>query len=1031
MDLTSLNEAQRKAVTHGDGPLLIVAGAGTGKTTVVTQRIAWLIVEQGLKTDNVLAVTFTDKAAQEMTDRVSALLPYGYLDLWVSTFHSFCERLLKEHGLEIGLNTDFRLVNETEQWRLVRRHLDRFDLDVYRPLGNPTKFIHALLKHFSRAKDEAVSPEEYLQYAESQKLDRDSDAFVKRKSADDAVSDVLRYTEIAQAYHTYQQLLHAENALDFGDLLTWTLKLFRERPALLAQYRQQFHHILVDEFQDTNWAQYELIKLLAQPRNNLTVVGDDDQSIYKFRGASISNILEFKKDFPDSAEVVLTTNYRSKQSILDFAYRFIQLNNPNRLEFQLGNPKNDPKGKSLTTPISKKLTAEREGPGTVDLLHAESQDDEADLVADTILKTKMESGSKKREARSKEREAGSREPAAESSLGWGDFAVLVRANDHAASLIDSFRRKGIPHQFFASRGLFRKEDVLDVLAYLRLLDDYHESTALYRVAQLTVFHIPTADLIELGHAAKRTSASLYDVFRRVATLSNVSVPGKQGVEKLLQLIDRHTEQARMKTVMEVIMAFLRESGVLAEFENPNDAVQYERTKTMLQFLKVVQDFQRGNDRPSVHEFLDDMTAQIEAGEQGSLVFDLDDTPDAVRIMTIHGAKGLEFSYVFVTQLVDKRFPTIERKEQIVLPDALVKEILPSGDVHIQEERRLFYVAATRARDGLFLSWASDYGGLTRKKPSVFLYESGLLQYPLRDESANVKRTFPGSAIERPAPPLEPELRRAIEKDDAFNYYKLHSYELCPWRYRYEHVLKVPGRKTGNLSFGQSVHATLFEFFKLLKQRADAEQGSLFERKATHRATVTEKNLVSEKELLALYEKDWVNEWYESPREMNDRKEQGRAALKRFYQEHDGKWPIPLKLEQDFAVKEGQITLLGKIDRIDVLDATADPPTVEIIDYKTSEGTKKLFKQSDKYQLFLYTLAVQDPQLFNLNVQKLTFSFIISGEVESYEPRTPDLEQARTWANDIIAKIKAGQLAPTPGPVCRTCDFRDICPFRAV
>lgn len=1004
VDLSSLNDAQRQAVTHGDGPLLIVAGAGTGKTTVITQRIAWLMTEQGLKTDQVLAVTFTDKAAQEMSDRVAELLPYGYVDVWISTFHALCERILKEHGLDIGLNTDFTLLNETEQWRLIRRNLDRFQLDHYRPLASPTKFIHALLKHFSRAKDEAVSPQDYLAFAHAQQLDRDSDTFVKKTDADDDTSSVAKFTEIAGAYQTYQQLLHESNALDFGDLITLTLKLFRERPAVLEHYRGQFRSLLVDEFQDTNWAQYELIKLLAAPRNNVTVVGDDDQSIYKFRGASISNILKFKADFPAAAQVVLTQNFRSRQAILDFAYRFIQLNNPNRLEYQLST--GAAQG-PLTTPISKKLTARRDGAGRVEVLEAPTQDDEADLVAESIVKLK----------------------AAQPDLSWGECAVLVRANDHAAAVLAAFKRKGIPHQFYASRGLYRKEEILDIVSYLKLLDNYHESGALYRVAQLPVFKLPTADLIELGHQAHKLSTSLFDVFRRAATVPAVSPEGKRGVETIIKLITRHTDDARHTSVMEIIMAFLSDSGLLKDYENPKDAVQYEKTKSVLRFLKLIQDFQRGHDAPTVKNFLEDFEAQREAGEQGSLGVDLDDSPDQVRVMTIHGAKGLEFSYVFVMHMVDKRFPTIERADPIPLPDALVKETLPEGDVHIQEERRLFYVASTRARDGLFFSRAEDYGGVQKKKPSVFLYEAGLLEPPAKIKSA-ATRAFPAPVIERPAPPLDPVLKRVIDQDNSFSYHKLHSYEICPWKYRYQHVLKVPGKQSGNASFGTSIHNTLYEFFKLLKQRSEAEQGSLFKQAGPQRKTSTEKNLVSEKELLEIYEKKWEPYWYDSEQHMKDRKAQGREALKRFYQDHQGRWPIPLTLEQDFAVKEGQITLVGKIDRIDTIDPTGDKPTVEIVDYKTSEGKKKLFKQSDKYQLFLYSLAVEDPQLFNLKVQKLTFSFILSGETQTYEPQAPDLESAKSWALGIIEKIKTGHLAATPGVVCRTCDFKDICPFRA-
>ncbi|KKQ57416.1 MAG: hypothetical protein US74_C0004G0026 [Parcubacteria group bacterium GW2011_GWA2_38_13] len=310
--LDNLNDEQKKAVTFKDGQLLIVAGAGTGKTTVITKRIAHFIEKKYAKSNEILALTFTEKAAGEMAERLDRILPYGYLDLWVHTFHSFCQRILESYGIEIGLPYNFKLFNETQQWILIYNNFSKFKLDYYRPLGNPTKFIHALISHFSRLKDEAITPDDYLRYAEDLKLNSDSVHFItqilspeeqenlsKKEIKEMCSQEMKKIHEVSDSYHVYQQLLLENNALDFGDLINYCLKLFKNRPKILAQFRAQFKYIFVDEFQDTNWAQYELIKLLSAPKNNLTVVGDDDQSIYKFRGASISNILQFKKDYPE------------------------------------------------------------------------------------------------------------------------------------------------------------------------------------------------------------------------------------------------------------------------------------------------------------------------------------------------------------------------------------------------------------------------------------------------------------------------------------------------------------------------------------------------------------------------------------------------------------------------------------------------------------------------------------------------------------------------------------------------------------
>ncbi|MBI2426493.1 MAG: UvrD-helicase domain-containing protein, partial [Candidatus Kerfeldbacteria bacterium] len=402
--LEGLNNEQRKAVTSPGGPLLIVAGAGTGKTTVITRRIAYLIDKKIATSDQILALTFTEKAAAEMEERTETLLPLGYTELWISTFHAFCERILHENALDIGLPNDFALVNETEAWMLVREHLDRFELEYYKPLGSPMKFIQAMLRHFSRLKDEDITPAQYVEYADRLRLDHDAAEFRavrrgKSKEENAIITEASRLKELAHAYATYEQILRENGSLDFGDLITATLKLFRERPTILERTQNQFPYILVDEFQDTNTAQYDLIKLLAPPQRNVTVCGDDDQSLYRFRGASISNIFEFKKDFPDSREVLLVENYRSPQNILDLAYRFIQLNNPYRLEYQLQNTdpragkegetireQIDKKGKKLETVISKKLKANtRISVGEIAHLHFETSADEARGVIQKIL----------------------------------------------------------------------------------------------------------------------------------------------------------------------------------------------------------------------------------------------------------------------------------------------------------------------------------------------------------------------------------------------------------------------------------------------------------------------------------------------------------------------------------------------------------------------------------------------------------------------------------------------------------------------
>ena len=365
-----LNQEQKQAVEYNQGPLLIVAGAGTGKTTVITEKIKYLIQKKLAKPEEILALTFTEKAAAEMEERVDQAIPYGYFQMWISTFHAFANDVLKQEGHHIGLNAGFQLMTEAETIIFLRKNLFLFDLNYFRPLGNPNKFLASLLQHFSRIKDEDVSPEEYDKYVKSQKL--------KVKSKEEK-TELGKNVELAKAYRQYQTLKEKEGLMDFSDLIYYLLKLFRTRDNLLKKYQEQFRYVLIDEFQDTNIAQYSLIKLLCPTNKNpkLTLVGDDSQAIYKFRGASVSNILTFMKDYPNAKQISLLKNYRSNQQILDVAYRLIKHNDPDTLEAKLG--------------ISKKLIAINQSPTTnnqspISLYLSQTVEEEADYVANEILK---------------------------------------------------------------------------------------------------------------------------------------------------------------------------------------------------------------------------------------------------------------------------------------------------------------------------------------------------------------------------------------------------------------------------------------------------------------------------------------------------------------------------------------------------------------------------------------------------------------------------------------------------------------------
>lgn len=1011
--LASLNPAQKEAVRHESGPLLIVAGAGTGKTTVLINRLAYLVGEKKVKPEEILLLTFTEKAAGEMEARADKILPYGCFDLWINTFHGFGEKVLREFGLDIGLSAGFKLLSQTEQWVLIKKNLDKFNLDYYHPLGNPTKFISELIRHFSRLKDENISPAEYLQYAEE--LESDADERLSGKAVGKKIKKRLKKTdgeeesgeemeigrikELANTYHVYNQLLLAGNYLDFGDLIVYTLMLFRERPNILKFYREKFRYIMVDEFQDTNWAQYELVKLLAKPDNNLVVVGDDDQAIYKFRGASLSNIMQFKDDFPKAPEIVLTDNYRSRQEILDHSYKFIQNNNPNRLEVKLKIAKN------LTAQgaVDKKEMTD----AAVKFFNFSRQEEETSFTAEKIKFLF-------------ERDKGETE--------WSDFAILVRANDTADAFTKELTRQGIPNQFMSWRGLYYKPLILDCLAYFRLLDNYHESAALFRVLNMNAFKIPHLDLVNINKMAARKVWSLYEALQNISAIKDISAESVQTINKLLALLAQHSLLVANQKPTKIFLHFAYDSGLLADLDRDRDL---ELFSYLNQFYQKMKKLEEAEPDLRLKDFLSAINLELEAGETGALKLDFADS-DTVKIMTVHGAKGLEFKYVFLVNLVDKKFPTISRSEKISIPDALVREkIAASADAHLEEERRLFYVAVTRAKEELYLTGAKDYGGLREKKPSRFITEMSLISENTPDIELSEKNEFLKDLHYLHGREISADREKsALEKyplPAKFSFSQLAAFSTCPLQYKFAFILKIPApTEKGSLIFGRVLHNTLYNFLLPVLSERKKIQGDLFGGAKGKESSV---EILSEKRLLSLYEEFWQTDGYPDKKTRAEYFEKGKKALKDFWADYSANPPAEiLFLEKKFSFKVGEDVIKGTIDRV---DKRADG-SLEIVDYKTgknkAEGKGRL-DFHDKRQLILYQLFLEE--YLGVKVGALSFYYLESGAKVSFTATAKEVDKLKLEMTQEIAAIKKREFSPTPSMMCRFCDFNTICEFREV
>lgn len=677
------------------------------------------------------------------------------------------------------------------------------------------------------------------------------------KTTDNGPEDqeVERIKEVADAYHVYQRILLENGVLDFGDLINYCLRLFKKRPLILKKYREKFKYILVDEFQDTNWSQYELIKLLALPLNNLTVCADDDQAIYQWRGASFSRLEEFSNDFPNAEKVSLIVNYRSPQNILDQSYNFIKQNNPDRLEFRIK--------------INKKLTANIEKDGTIEHIHAKNLDFEVNKTIQKIQHI-LE---------------------VDKEASYNDFAILVRANDSAIPFVRALERAGLPYQFLASRGLYSKPIILDIISYFKLLDNYHEGIAAYRILGLPFLKIPDTDIANITQYSYKKTKSLFESLNELSLIPNISKQTHEKVVSLLGWIKKHTAESKEKSVSELLINFLNDSGYIAYISDDK-----EKFDLINQFLKKIKQFEDANLDPSLKNFMEQINLELEAGEEGKLEFDPEKGPDMIRVMTIHGAKGLEFKYVFIVNMVDKRFPSISRKDPIELPDELIKDIKPTGDVHLQEERRLCYVAMTRAKKGLYFTSAEDYGGQRKKKLSRFLTE---MNYEAREPDNSDSRELLNKGSETKIAPTKKK-KMKYDIPDHFSFSQLSVYEKCPLQYKFQYILKIPQKGKPFFSFGSTIHNTLQKFLLAANKNNSKNQEALFgDLKNTAKESTSGK--FSFKFIKDLYEKNWIDEWYDSKKEQEDFKKKGEKMLKRFYEDFVNNPP-------ELMVLSGQIAL---------------------------------------------------------------------------------------------------------------------------
>ena len=924
-----LNEAQRRAVAHTTGPLLIVAGAGTGKTRVLVERYRRLR-QEGVPAERILLLTFTEKAAGEVLDRVERedYLPAG--ERYILTYHAFAQRFLQEEGWLCGIPRGFRMVSEVHKWELMRDVLFASRPPRLFHAQRPYERIGDLLKLVERAKQELISPEEFSGWAKS------------ALGVDDPT--VEAQVQAASVYAAYQARMVAENRLDFDDTIFYSARLMMTELTVKQRQGGRFEQIMVDEFQDTNYAQSRLLELLSESHRNLCVVGDDDQSIYKFRGASVANLRRFREIFPEAATIRLEDNYRSRGPILRAAERLI-LDDEARLEKQLRPTRGEGR------PVS--------------IIHAPGVGEEAEAVA-TYVKNAIDEGRHR--------------PV--------EIAILLRANAHLHNFARALQRKDVAYQVSGGRGFYQQPEIKDCLAMLRAIDSPDDVVCLMRLLTLPRYPLDSVLAGRWAREARDGGRRFYDLLESSS---------EAGPKRLCHDLRAFALMAQRVGVDDLFYDVMEQTRYLDvdRFGGPIERLQVSANVQKL--AELIAAYCDEHEDHHLRAYLDHLNL-TEAAQADEEIAALDDTLNAVHLMTVHQAKGLEFGLVVMPHLVDGRFPANRRGESLTLPDALLKEELPAAELHLAEERRLAYVAVTRAREELVCTLASRYEGVKDWRPSRFL--TPIRGSDARDLMATQMLSDPAAGLVELTQQVELPLSEA-PPIAALSYTQVDTYQRCPQMYQYRFVFRLPTRPRPQMQFGRILHEALKDALGSIER----------DRPLTW-------EMVD-----GAYVAAWTRERFCAPEQAPSLQDLGRTYLLNAF--NAGDLSKPLLLEQPFSLRVDQLRLTGRIDRIDRM---ADG-TYEVIDYKTGSARRAAELQRD-LQLGVYALAARE--VFRFNPLSLSYYYLETSERVTVEKPLERLEEDRQTIIKVAEGIRAEQFPARPDRMkCSGCDFRLLCPSSAV
>lgn len=917
------NAAQQRAVGITDGPVLVVAGAGTGKTRVIVERVERLI-RDGTDPAAILALTFTEKAANEMLDRINADKTGVSTDVTLATFNRFGSQLLDAYGGEWGLGS-LRLLGDTGQLVFLREHFDEFELDYFAPVSNPDGQLELLRDYVSLLKQQLVRPKDYVDYAK------------KLPSGDEAERlEKLKHTELARFLETYLQICRHQQVIDYDDQIYLTIELLEQRPNILKQLQERYKFILVDEFQDTNPMQSRLVDLLAGKNQNLMVVGDDDQSIYGWRGATLANILDFKQRYPKAKDITLIENYRSRQAILDSAYRLIQHNNPYRLE--------------AMNNLDKRLQAQNKGTAPK-VRHFTTLDAELAWLADNIQK-QLDSGQ-----------------------AAGSIAVLARRNDGVQKIHQTLELYGVPHVVAGlNNDIYTQPSVNHLLEALKAIVDPQDDLALFHALSGPLFTLDMHSLASWAGAARREHQSLVAV---------IEGSEDQSAKAALEQISQWREASREQSVGTLLYNVMTDSGWKQTLysQAEHDTAVFIEVQALSKFFKTLKEFERITVVPSAANYLANLPVLRAAGNQfDDATLDISDTH--VNVLSAHRAKGLEWDTVYIVDCTEGSFPLANRGGGLKVPPEL--QANPSqADEHLAEERRLMYVALTRARTGVVLSYSDRHGTGSTRRPSRFLSE--LLGHA---PDGNAEDETQQTNMEVFAPTIADSdalaLPESMYRDGrlALSVSQIETWLRCPQDFYYRYVLAMPLPPAPQLTYGTLIHDVI---------------------ERIHRGR-QEGKIPTLEELTEEVVRNLPQSGYPSKRSRERAHAQAPKTVKVVYERFlnddlplETEWPFDLVLD-DIA-----LTIRGKIDAVYRLDTG-----IEVRDFKTGTSVRTpeqaKSRATGSQQLTLYAYAWQ--QLRDEMPAKLTLDFVETDQIGSVKKQPKSLDTLHSKLETLVEQLTA-------------------------